>query len=278
MGKILVIGSVSLDTIYLRTQRYRTVGGAGMYTSLAAACAGAEATLVAPRPDVTPLAMEPVARSMRWIGPRMAADQLPRLEIKHHGDGKATLLDASWGGTSALTPDSLPHNLDDFDVIHVSALPSAKHQLEFVRHIKRRSTSKVSVGTYAKLVYGETATVRKAIDTADLFFMNANEACGLFGDLDTIHLRTDQLGFVTLDSAGATVIQSEHIISIPTSPVMEVDPTGAGDTFCGAALAGLARGLSAEEAATRACRLAAVTVQHLGPQGLLSMLADDSSL
>lgn len=48
----------------------------------------------------------------------------------------------------------------------------------------------------------------------------------------------------------------------------EVDPTGAGDTFCGATLAGLARGDSPLTAARRAVALASQMIGQIGPEAL----------
>ena len=43
---ILVIGTTSLDTLHIAGQTYQTIGGAGLYTALAAHYAGAHATLL----------------------------------------------------------------------------------------------------------------------------------------------------------------------------------------------------------------------------------------
>jgi ribokinase len=49
-----------------------------------------------------------------------------------------------------------------------------------------------------------------------------------------------------------------------------VDPTGAGDVFCGATLAALALGADPVAAAQRGVALASAAVEHLGPAGLFS--------
>ena len=57
---------------------------------------------------------------------------------------------------------------------------------------------------------------------------------------------------------------------IPAKSVEEFDPTGAGDTFCGATLAGLSHGILPQDAVTKAIDLAGLVVTGLGPQSLLS--------
>lgn len=99
--------------------------------------------------------------------------------------------------------------------------------------------------------------------------MNENEALGLFGTLDQARTRPGALLYVTLGDQGALVIEGNRVTHIPAHTVDERDPTGAGDTFCGATLAGLALGLTPIEAAERAVAWAALTVSGIGPTSLL---------
>jgi sugar/nucleoside kinase (ribokinase family) len=151
--------------------------------------------------------------------------------------------------------------------VHIAALSSAQRQLDFL-HVLRQQSPVISVGTYARLVYHEPERVRQLVERADLFFMNENEARGLFGTVAQAKTRPGATLFVTLDAQGVLVIAGEHQTYLPGEPVAEVDPTGAGDTFCGATLAGLGQGLSAVEAARRAIKLAGQTVGVVGPAAL----------
>jgi ribokinase len=268
-----VIGTASLDVLHLGDNTVSTVGGAGLYTALAAAKAGATVGFCAPRPAPMPAALQPVEARVAWHGPVIAPEAMPRLEIAHHGDGRATLLAASWGAESQLTPALLPEALQHAAFVHIAALSTARRQLDFVQAITaRRGTRqrpRISVGTYARLVYGETAHVRTLLDHADLFFMNENEAIGLFGSIEQACTRANALLFVTLGAQGALVIAGQERTHIPGQRVTELDPTGAGDTFCGVTLAGLAHGESPLTAARRAVVLAAKTVSAIGPAALL---------
>jgi ribokinase len=99
--------------------------------------------------------------------------------------------------------------------------------------------------------------------------MNENEAVGLFGRVKQARPRPQALLFVTLGAQGALVIADDTVTHIPGHVITEIDPTGAGDTFCGATLAGLADGASAVAAAAQAVALAAQTVSAIGPAALL---------
>ena len=63
-------------------------------------------------------------------------------------------------------------------------------------------------------------------------------------------------------------IQGDHATHVPGVPADELDPTGAGDTFCGATLAGLAHGEHPIMAARQAVALAAHMIGVAGPTAL----------
>jgi len=269
MADVFVIGCVSLDTLHFASQTVSTVGGAGLYTALAARQAGAAVTLCAPHPAPLPEQLSLVAKRLHWIGPQVLPEEMPRLEIAHHGGGRATLLHAAWGAEAALTPDHLEVDLRAYDVVHIAALSSTQRQLMFLHACRERGAGRVSVGTYARAVYGETATVRALFDEADIFFMNENEANGLFGSAASAQTRPGKLLFVTRGEQGAVVHEGAQVTPIAAESANELDPTGAGDTFCGATLAGLLRGGRPVDAARNAVRLAARCVEAPGPAILL---------
>ena len=71
---------------------------------------------------------------------------------------------------------------------------------------------------------------------------------------------------VKLGARGALLLARVEapIVAIPVAPVVSHDPTGAGDTFCGAFLASLAQGHDALEAGCRAAAAASFAVEGPG--------------
>jgi ribokinase len=267
--ELFVVGTVSLDTLHFAGQTVQTVGGAGLYTALAAHRAGARTGLFAPKPEPLPALLRPIDERLLWVGPSTSPQALPRLEIEHHGQGRATLLDADWGAEPHLIPDLIPPEMAQSSLFHIAALSTAQRQLDFLTAIRHRQpASLISVGTYARLVYGDWERVRRLLALADIFFMNENEANGLFGRLDHLHTPPGRLLFVTLGEVGVLVVEEQEVTPVPGHPATELDPTGAGDTFCGATLAGLTRHLSPVAAAREGVILAARTVEAAGPAAL----------
>ncbi len=67
--RLLVVGGASLDRIHIDGEPVRTPGGAGLYTALAAARAGADVTMLAPLPDPMPPELASALDLIRWVGP-----------------------------------------------------------------------------------------------------------------------------------------------------------------------------------------------------------------
>jgi len=276
---LLVIGGASLDVYHLADgQTVHSPGGAGLYTALAAACPQtkrstaqskpARVGMFAPRPDPIPEPLKAAAERIAWLGPSVPPDQLPIFEIAHYGGGRAALLNASWGGEMLLTPESFPGDQVTPSIIHIAALRTAERQLSFAKRFGR--LARLSAGTYGKICSSEPDTVRELISLCDFFFMNENEANLLFGGADKVKARPGQIIFVTLAERGALVMQGDHVTQVPGHPANDLDPTGAGDTFCGATLAHIARGQHPVMAAQAAVLLSAEMIGAVGPTRLLS--------
>ncbi len=265
---VLVVGGASLDRLHFSGSSLRSAGGAGLYTAAAAQRAGARAAMFAPFPWPMPEPLRPVAARLNWFGPQVPPERLPRFEITHHGAGVATLDAAEWGAEAELVPTGLPADLSGCTLVHLAALSSARRQLQFLAACRARGARLISAGTYARVVQRENETVRALLQQADVFFMNENEAAGVFASAATAAVVPGKLLFVTLGRRGVIVWQGKHATRLPVPEADELDPTGAGDAFCGATLAGLARGEHPQRAASAGQRVAAQVVAAVGPQAL----------
>lgn len=260
---ILVIGGVTIDTVHLPGAAHPRIspGGAGLYTALGAQAAGGRVTLFAQRPDPLPEILTPFDHRLDWIGPVIPLADLPRLEIVHYGGGNAELRKADWGAQRNISPNDLPAGYVDGAICQISPLGPTEKQIRFAASCRGRGARAISAGTYGRAAYGESDSVRELLVEADYFFMNENEAAGLFGSADDVRARPGQVVFVTLASEGALAITEAQRIHVPAPKLEEINPTGAGDTFCGAALAVLASGGSIEEALRTGVLLAAERVR-----------------
>lgn len=280
MSHLLIIGCVSFDTVHLERagerKTHTTIGGAALYTALAAAKAGAQVTLLAPRPEALPDELKPVAAMVNWVGPRVAIADMPTLEIVHHLDDgdRATLLGASWGAEGLLIPELIhdPKHIQymdtHFDIAHIAALSSPTRQLEFLQSFKKAKPNQViSAGTYARAIQNDKDGVIELMTASDAFFMNSNEARLLFGSGAAVASEY-QVIFVTDGKKGVDVYQAmpePNVTHFDCEQVEVVDPTGAGDSFCGAALAGLTLYISPNAAAQVGVLVASRSIEYEGP-------------
>lgn len=267
--QLLVVGGASLDLIHVDGIPTPTPGGAGLYTALAAARAGVEVTMLAPVPDPMPPELLPALQRIRWVGPVVSVDGLPRFEIAYDDSGAVTLFREHLGAEPDMTP-ALLDLLDDVPgCAYCVPFLDARLQQAFIADLAGRGCLTVA-STYGKAARQETDVVRRTADIADLFFCNADEAEVLFGGVQHASTGAGRLRFVTRGREGATVFQGDHRTDIAGVPTRALDPTGAGDTFCGTAVARILCGDHPVQAADRGAAAAAEMVAHLGPAALWS--------
>jgi sugar/nucleoside kinase (ribokinase family) len=269
MNRLLVIGGASFDVLHLEDRTVDSVGGAGMYTAMAARRCGAQVALFAFRPDPCPERFEPVARRLtEWLGPVVSPEQLPQYEISYRG-GKTEYLKASMGAEGMLSPTMLPADLSKYDLVHVTPLGDAVRQLSFIQACRGRGVKQISAGTHHPDAFQQPGAVRAVMQHADYFFMNDLEARAVFGSLESAKTEPGKVIYVTLGAQGACIIQGHTSTTIPAVPTSVLDPTGAGDTFCGATLAYLLQNEHPIMAARKAVPLAAEMITQVGPTALL---------
>jgi len=83
---------------------------------------------------------------------------------------------------------------------------------------------------------------------------------------------------VTLGADGAVVVEGRRVVHVPAPSVVAVDPTAAGDAFCGGLADGLVRGLDLVDAVRWAVRCGAVAATRWGAQASLPNRGDVEAL
>jgi hypothetical protein len=264
--RILIIGGASLDT--LAGADGLVPGGAGMYTAMSAHRSGATVTLYAPRPVPVPDALLPVNDRITWLGPEIAQDELAHFEI-HYDQGRADYVVSEFGSEDSLSTAELPDDLSQFDCIHIIPLGNIRRQYEIMSCCRERGARQISAGTALDLINAQPGIAATVLQEADVLFMNEDEAIRLFGSMSAVRSQPGQLIYVTKGRHGASVIQGDYCTDLAGEIADVVDPTGAGDTFCGATLVGIASGMHPVMAARCAMPLAAHMTEAIGPAALL---------
>jgi len=269
MTQLLVIGSPSLDMIHIDGKTHHQMGGAGMYMSMAAKRAGVQVSMFGPKPEPMPEALQPLnERLVQWMGPLIEPELVPRFEISHDGD-VADYLVANLESEQKVDPTSFPQDLSMYDGIHITAMGDAEVQRVFMDLCLERGAKFISIGTWRHNVSEQAEITRYLIKNSHASFMNEEEAITLFGSIDAAAVHTRHTLFITLAEKGALVVQGEHRTHVPAIEIKAKDPTGAGESFCGSAVANLLLGEHPVKAAMRAVLLAAEKIEGVGPEALL---------
>jgi sugar/nucleoside kinase (ribokinase family) len=266
---ILVIGGASQDVLHLDGKSHKTVGGAGLYTALGARAAGVQAHMLAPFPDPMPKLLRPVTELINWFGPRVHPDELPHFEIVYDADGRAEYTSIEPRFESLMTESVLPDDLSAYTYVHIVQLGNIDLQLSLLDRCRNSRARFVSVSGGHELPEDQTGKLRELVARADLCFMNEHEAEPLLGQPQDYSWQPGTILFVTHGDRGLSVIQGSRVHRVHIGPTEAHDPTGAGDSFCGATLAYLCRLQHPVLAANNAVQVATLNVRHLGPKGLI---------
>ena len=269
-NKLLVVGGASSDILHLQDGIAKCAGGAGMYTAVAATHCGADTTLFGPRPNASPNHLAIVDDYLSdWIGPIVPADQLPEFEISYRNN-KTEYLTMSLNSEDNLSSEMLPKDMSNFSIVHVTPIGNAINQLSFIKACREKGVKCISAGTGLFNAKEQTQAVKDVIKHSDYFFMNSYEAEYIFGSIDSATTQVGKVLYITLGADGACIIQGSHPTFIPTDSTIEIDPTGAGDTFCGATLAYLLQNKHPIMAARQAVVTSTAMIKDIGPKTLFS--------
>ena len=115
------------------------------------------------------------------------------------------------------------------------------------------------------MIEQEHELVKNVIQASDIFFMNEEEANAVFPENTEFRFATGKHIFVTKGKNGASVFLGEYQYLLDPKQVNVLDPTGAGDAFCGAAISGIAQGEHPVKAAMSASVLASEVIKAVGP-------------
>ena len=200
--------------------------------------------------------------------------------VTHGPKGHAFHYLRAGSAASRMRPGDLPRRiLGRADCVHASGIsmaisPSACDTVLAAFRAARRHGAKISFDSNLRLRLWPLARARKMIGRAagmsDYFFPSIEDARQLSGkrsaeaNLDWAHRLGAKTVFLKLGPDGVVVSSGNRRERFAGLKVKAVDATGAGDCFCGAALARLAAGDSVWEAARYANAAAALATTGYG--------------
>ena len=284
--KLLVGGILALDDLKTpHASGKAIVGGAGIYSSVAAS--------FFTRPGlVGPAGIDFPPHTLAALRERgIALDGVPRLaERSFHWSGE-------YRGdmAQAITHQTRVEILEAFNwsvpaewrqptgLLLCNNDPSI--QLRLLEQVQAGWVAADSMNLWIEI---QRAALEQVVGQTDLLFLNDAEALAFTGaaslDAEGAALLAAGPRFVVIKrgAKGATLFHADGDARIPAHPARQfIDPTGAGDTFAGAACGWLAeRAFDAEtlvEALHHGAALASATVEGLGTTALLALTAEEAA-
>lgn len=276
---LLVVGSVSADTIETIHLRSSTIGGAGLYAALGAGAAGlVEVGLVGVVGDrVAAEAQRVLDRNgVHGFLHRVAGAGLA-FGITYDQDWQARYsLDGATDET-ALTHELVCSSDNRPAAVHLCPTGSTAGQLEIARRLREDSgvAIQLSATTFRNRILSDRALVLDLWSLTDVFACDVEELRLLAGtsDLDAaltwalVNCGT-RIVCVTDAQRGVYLLTDGTAAKMPAYPADTVDPTGAGESFAGAFAAGLLAGLDPHDCALLGAAVASLTVEAFGTTSL----------
>jgi ribokinase len=188
--------------------------------------------------------------------------------VLYEEDGSRTYVLHPYSGShEQMSPSPTDYQIPAASAVHVAPMPVGA-QLAWCRSRAARS-GVLTVDPHADSCASWPADVLALAAMTDAFLPSELEALALAGpdpvDAVEAFLRAGApIAAVKLGSNGSVVGTPDGVWHIPVVPVDVVDVTGAGDSYCGAFAAALARGLDAVAAGCAATAVASAVVQVHG--------------
>lgn len=243
---IVTVGNASIDRVRLAADENVQIGGAAIYSAVAAARFGKACAVACVGDDYPPEylgAIKDAGVDVSCI--KRKKGKTTRFSIEYDDNLTARYLSKEYGVSKAISPKDVPSRLlEKNNAFHIAPLTPTK-QLNFVRHVKKRSPrSLVSVNAFLPFVKKYRSRYHNLINAADVFILNEAEAMELASvprldaAIKAFSSHRDTLIIMTMGGVGSVILKNRVTQFAPSVYSARIkDPTGAGDSFSGAFLA-----------------------------------------
>jgi sugar/nucleoside kinase (ribokinase family) len=184
-------------------------------------------------------------------------------------------LDSGSHAEQSVVPHEVSSHAASARVCHIAPMP-LERQVALVRHFAPCSPL-VSLDPHDEYIAGAQDELMGLLRLVDVFLPSRKEAALLYGRDDPVAAARafaaagTSVVAIKLGADGSMVLGPGLVdpVRIPAVPVCTVDPTGAGDAYCGAFCATYARTRDPLESGLRASVAGALTVEQYGALSIL---------
>jgi sugar/nucleoside kinase (ribokinase family) len=284
----LVVGDVALDVVAthagsvvhggdVRASVALTTGGAGANTAAWLAHCGVEPVLVARVGD--DVAGRRAFEELTTAGVRCAFEidstaATCCVVVLVDGNGQRSMLPDRGAGKNLVPADLDPALLADATHLHLSGYvlldASSRDAGVAMLAAAHEAGLTTSVDPQAASLITDPALFMAGVRGVDVLLPNLDELAALTGSRDPASAAAllDTVGAVAVTTGpdGASWVDGDGIVSVPSAPGDCVDSTGAGDAFDAGLLAALSKGAPPRDCLLAGVRLGAMAVGQVGAQ------------
>ncbi|HET7702069.1 MAG TPA: carbohydrate kinase family protein [Candidatus Limnocylindrales bacterium] len=273
MAKVLALGGLTIDWLETPSGRHGpALGGNAAYAAIGAHLAGAEASVVAVVGDDYPpeLLAQLTRAGIDTTHVRCSAGPSFRVLLDERGPSRTISYLPGSGRNDRLdpVPAQLPDDLTGW-AAHLCAIPTASQRGLFD-----------AIGAYGLVTTLDTVIIPEQIEpSADELLALAREVSAFLpsraeverlwpGDVEAVLATLHEAGLsrvvVKMGAAGSIGVDVDGLCRMPAVETAVVDPTGAGDAYCGAFCALLADGADLRVAMAWGAAAASVVIEDYG--------------
>ena len=285
-ASLLCLGNLTIDDLVLDGRTTTALGGDALFAALAARRTLADVRMLAPvGTDLPAGLLDTVTGLGITVEPSRPRDvPTVRNRVEYAPDGSRTWHlvhgEEAFDALSVHPEDVAPSALTA-DAVLVSAM-SLNAQLTLGPWLRTATGATILLDLQEDYVAGNEPELLALLATCDVFLPSEVEAVALAGTADleraaarflaagpaVVVVKTAERGCLVATAAGTQLVATEA--------VAPVDPTGAGDAFCGGFAAAHVAGADPVEAARAGAAAARVAIGGYGVAGLLADLGADA--
>ncbi|MGI4894859.1 MAG: carbohydrate kinase family protein [Janthinobacterium lividum] len=279
---LLCIGNLTVDDLVVDGIQTTALGGDALFAALAARRVLGDVRMLAPVGTDVPATLHQTVSDLgitvESARPRTALTVRNRVVYALDGSRTWDLLhgEEAFDAMSVYPDDVSPSALTATGVL-VSAM-SLRSQLTLGPWLREATDATILLDLQEDYVAGNERELLALLATCDVFLPSEVEAVALAGTTDleaaAATFRAAGAGVVVIKTAerGCLVATGDGTVNVATEAVTPVDPTGAGDAFCGAFAAAYVCGADPVEAARAGAGAARVAIGGYGVAALVTAL------
>lgn len=273
MAKVVALGGLTLDWLQTPSGRHGpALGGNAAYAAIGAYLAGAEASVVAVVGDDYPpeLLAQLTRAGIDTTRVRCSAGPSFRVLLDESGPSRTISYLPGSGRNDRLDP--VPGQLlDDLTgwAVHVCAIPTASQRCLLDATRERALVTTIDTVIIPGQIEPGADELLDLAREASAFLPSREEVERLWpGDVEAALATLGEAGVsrvvVKMGAAGSIGLDADGLCRVPAVETVVVDPTGAGDAYCGAFCALLADGADLQVAMAWGSAAASVVIEDYG--------------